>query len=62
VRWVRDGADSNSDHRELERSGMRAMKLGVPDDPVRHTAGDVASRLQRAAFARVLRVVARLLA
>jgi hypothetical protein len=61
VRWVRDGSDSNSDHRELEHAGMPAMKLGVPDDPVRHTAGDVASRLQREAFTRVLRVVARLL-
>jgi hypothetical protein len=61
VRWVRDGSDSNSDHRELERAGMPAMKLGVPDDPCRHTTCDTAARLQRGAFARVLRVVARLL-
>jgi Zn-dependent M28 family amino/carboxypeptidase len=61
VRWVRDGSDSNSDHRELERAGMPAMKLGVPDDPLRHTAGDTADRLQRAAFERILRVVAQLL-
>ena len=61
VRWVRDGRDSNSDHRELEHAGMPAMKLGVPDDPCRHTACDTASRLQRGAFDRVLRVVARLL-
>jgi hypothetical protein len=62
VRWVRDGADSNSDHRELEHAGMDAMKLGVPDDPCRHTTCDTAGRLQRGAFERVLRVVARLLA
>jgi hypothetical protein len=61
VRWVRDGSDSNSDHRELEHAGMRAMKLGVPDDRCRHTACDTPDRLQRGAFERVLRVVAELL-
>jgi len=61
VRWVRDGADSNSDHRELARAGMRAMKLGVPDDACRHTACDTPDRLQRGAFTRVLRVVAEML-
>ena len=61
VRWVRDGADSNSDHRELEHAGMAAMKLGVPDDRCRHTACDTPSRLQRGAFTRVLRMVAPLL-
>jgi aminopeptidase YwaD len=61
VRWVRDGADSNSDHRELAHAGMPAMKLGVPDDSCRHTACDTAARLQRGAFTRVLRVVAQLL-
>ena len=40
---------------------MPAMKLGVPDDPCRHTACDTAGRLQRGAFTRVLRVVAQLL-
>jgi hypothetical protein len=61
VRWVRDGSDSNSDHRELEHAGMPAMKLGVPDDPCRHTSCDTVDRLQRGAFTRVLRVVAQLL-
>jgi hypothetical protein len=61
VRWVRDGSDSNSDHRELSRAGMPAMKLGVPDDSCRHTSCDTADRLQRGAFSRVLRVVAPLL-
>jgi hypothetical protein len=61
VRWVRDGSDSNSDHRELEHAGMPAMKLGVPDDHCRHTACDTASRLQRGAFDRALKVVAGLL-
>jgi len=61
VRWVRDGRDSNSDHRELEHGTMPAMKLGVPDDPARHTARDTAGRLEPGAFTRVLRVVAQLL-
>jgi hypothetical protein len=61
VRWVRDGSDSNSDHRELEHAGMAAMKLGVPDDSCRHTACDTAGRLQQGTFERVLRVVAPLL-
>jgi hypothetical protein len=29
----------------------------VPDEPLRHTAKDTSDRLQRGAFARVLRVV-----
>jgi hypothetical protein len=58
VRWVRDGSDSNSDHRELQHAGMPAMKLGVPDDSCRHTTCDMVGRLQRGAFTRVLRVVA----
>jgi putative aminopeptidase FrvX len=61
VRWVRDDTTGNSDHRELELAGMPGMKLGVPDDPCRHTACDTADRLQRGAFRRVLRVVAPLL-
>lgn len=62
VRWVRDSGQGSSDHRELQLAGMPAMKLGVPDDPARHSPRDTASRLQRGAFARVLRVVGRLLA
>jgi Zn-dependent M28 family amino/carboxypeptidase len=57
VRWLRDSATGNSDHRELALAGAPATKLGVPDEPVRHTAADTADRLQRGAFARVLRVV-----
>src|SRR4051794_507375 len=58
VRWVRDPAGAgNSDHRELVLAGAPAAKLGVPDEPCRHTACDTAGRLQRGAFARVLRVV-----
>ena len=37
--------------------GAPAAKLGVPDEPLRHTAQDTPDRLQRGAFARVLRVV-----
>jgi Zn-dependent M28 family amino/carboxypeptidase len=57
--WARDDGTGNSDHREFELAGLPGVKLGVPDEPVRHTAGDTPDRLQRAAFGRVLRVVAR---
>jgi hypothetical protein len=57
VRWLRDTATGNSDHRELALAGAPAAKLGVPDEPCRHAACDTPDRLQRGAFARVLRVV-----
>jgi aminopeptidase YwaD len=57
VTWLRDSATGNSDHRELALAGAPAAKLGVRDEPLRHTARDTADRLQRGAFARVLRVV-----
>jgi aminopeptidase YwaD len=57
VGWIRDSATGNSDHRELALAGAPAGKLGVPDEPCRHTACDTPDRLQRGAFARVLRVV-----
>jgi Iap family predicted aminopeptidase len=61
VRWVRDTGTGNSDHREIELAGLPGMKLGVPDEPCRHTACDTPDRLRRGAFDRVLRVVMRLL-
>jgi aminopeptidase YwaD len=61
VRWVRDSNSGNSDHRELQMAGMPGMKLGVPDDSCRHSACDRASRLEPAAFTRVLRVAWRLI-
>ena len=58
VRWVRDPAgEGNSDHRELARAGAPAAKLGVVDEPCRHTACDTPDRLERNAFARVLKIV-----
>jgi Zn-dependent M28 family amino/carboxypeptidase len=57
VTWLRDTATGNSDHREFALAGAPATKLGVPDEPLRHTARDTADRLQRGAFARILRVV-----
>jgi hypothetical protein len=57
VRWLRDSATGNSDHRELALAGAPAAKIGVPDDRCRHAACDAPDRLQRTAFARVLRVV-----
>jgi aminopeptidase YwaD len=59
--WSRDDSTGNSDHREFELAGLPGVKLGVPDEPVRHTAADTADRLRRSAFGRVLRVVARTL-
>ena len=58
VRWVRDPAgEGNSDHRELARAGAPAAKLGVVDEPCRHTACDTPDRLERGAFTRVLKIV-----
>jgi Zn-dependent M28 family amino/carboxypeptidase len=58
VRWVRDPTgEGNSDHRELARAGAPAAKLGVVDEPCRHTACDTPDRLERGAFAKVLRIV-----
>lgn len=58
VRWVRDPRnEGNSDHRELARAGVPAAKLGVPNEPCRHTACDTPDRLERAAFTRILRIV-----
>jgi hypothetical protein len=61
VRWVADTGSGNSDHREFGLAGLTAAKLGVPDDPIRHTAGDVAGRLQEPTFPRVRRLLERLL-
>jgi hypothetical protein len=57
IDWQRDDSTGNSDHREFELAGMRGVKLGVLDEPVRHTAADTPDRLQRRAFARVQRVL-----
>jgi aminopeptidase YwaD len=55
--WQRDSGTGNSDHREFELAGMRGVKLGVLDNPCRHTACDTPDRLERGAFDRVQRVV-----
>jgi hypothetical protein len=57
IDWQRDGSTGNSDHREFELAGMRGVKLGVLDEPVRHTAADTPDRLERRAFVRVQRVL-----
>jgi hypothetical protein len=61
VRWVKDSGSGNSDHREFALAGLPAMKLGVPEDPCRHTACDRPSRLQPKAFSLVRAVAERLL-
>ena len=62
VDWRRDSGTGNSDHREFELAGLRGVKLGVLENPCRHTACDTPGRLQRRAFARVQRVVEAVLA
>jgi hypothetical protein len=61
VRWVADSGTGNSDHREFTLARLPAAKLGVPDEPLRHTARDTARRLQPRTFPRVRRLVERLL-
>jgi Zn-dependent M28 family amino/carboxypeptidase len=62
VRWVADTGTGNSDHREFNLAGLPAAKLGVPDEPLRHTARDTVGRLHASTFPRVRRLVERLLA
>ena len=62
MRWVADSGTGHSDHREFNLAGLAAAKLGVPEEPLRHTAGDVAGRLHPRTFPRVRRLVERLLA
>jgi aminopeptidase YwaD len=62
IDWQRDESTGNSDHREFELAGLRGVKLGVLDNPCRHSACDTPDRLQRRSFAIVLRAVERTLA
>jgi Peptidase family M28 len=62
IDWQRDESTGNSDHREFELAGLPGVKLGVLDNPYRHTAADTPARLQRRAFARAQRVVESVLA
>jgi aminopeptidase YwaD len=61
--WVRDGSDSNSDHREFELLGLPAAKLGVGagGEPCRHMACDTPDRLDRHSLALAQRLVERAL-
>jgi aminopeptidase YwaD len=61
VRWVADEGSGNSDHREFGLAGLTAGKLGVPDNPLRHTAADRAGRLREGTFPRVRRLLEQLL-
>lgn len=61
--WVRDGSDSNSDHREFELLGLPAAKLGVGagGEPCRHMACDTSDRLDRHSLALAQRLAERAL-
>jgi aminopeptidase YwaD len=61
VRWIADSGSGNSDHREFALAGLPAAKLGVPDEPCRHTACDTPDRLQARSFVLVRAIVERLL-
>jgi hypothetical protein len=61
ARWVADEGSGNSDHREFGLAGLTAAKLGVPDNPIRHTAADSAGRLQEPTFPRVRKLLEALL-
>jgi hypothetical protein len=56
--WVRDGSDSNSDHREFELLGLPAAKLGVGagGEPCRHMSCDTPDRLDRRSLAMAQRM------
>jgi aminopeptidase YwaD len=62
--WVCDESSGNSDHREFELLGLPGAKLGVGagGEPCRHSACDVAGRLQRGSLAQAQRLVERALA
>ena len=61
--WVRDGHDSNSDHREFELLGLPAAKLGVGagGEPCRHMGCDTPDRLDRHSLALAQRLTERAL-
>jgi Zn-dependent M28 family amino/carboxypeptidase len=62
VRWVRDEGSGNSDHREFQIRRLPAAKLGVVDNPRRHSPADTARHLDPRTFSRVRRLLARLVA
>jgi aminopeptidase YwaD len=61
--WVRDGSDSNSDHREFELLGLPAAKLGVGagGNPCRHLPCDTPDMLDRRSLALAQRLTERAL-
>ena len=59
--WRRGDGTGNSDHRELELAGRRAVKLGGLDNPCRHQACDTPDRLRKGAFRVVTRLLLRVL-
>ena len=60
VDWQRDAGSGNSEQREFQIRGLPAAKLGVPDNPWRHSLRDTAGRLDAATFPRVRRLLTRL--
>ena len=63
VRWVRDSATGNSDHRELAMAGFSASVLEVwrGDEPCHHLACDTFKRVDAGSLSRAQRISERML-
>jgi putative aminopeptidase FrvX len=57
VRFDADLGEGNSDHREFQIRRLPAAKLGVVDNPIRHTPRDTRRNLTAATFPRVRRLL-----
>jgi hypothetical protein len=57
VRFDADLGQGNSDHREFQIRNLPGAKLGVVDNPIRHTPRDTRRNLTAATFPRVRRLL-----
>jgi hypothetical protein len=57
VRFDADLGEGNSDHREFQIRNLPAAKLGVLNNPIRHTPRDTRSNLTASTFPRVRRLL-----
>jgi hypothetical protein len=57
VRFDADLGEGNSDHREFQIRNLPGAKLGVLDNPIRHTPRDTRSNLDASTFPRMRRLL-----
>jgi hypothetical protein len=57
TRFIPDLGEGNSDHREFQIRRLPAAKLGVVDNPIRHTPADGRRNLTASTFPRVRRLL-----